>query len=246
MTPTSFFRRFSIAKVGLAACVTAFAGIILGTTVHVGFFSLFALGAFGPGLLRELGLLHDLDDLQREATRRAGYRAYLASGFFLTLVLIVRKWGELNLGDDMVPASLVLCLLLVVFMLAFGLSFWDVRQAATIVLVALGLFWAAFVVLSHGSEPVAMLTEGAVVVVPFLLGAYLCRRWPRLAGLLILAVAALAVYFFRLYEPQSAQRVFTKLFVVLLIPLPLAALGLALICPRNKDGADPRSSEDDD
>jgi hypothetical protein len=235
MSAISPFRRFSISKVGFAASLAAFIGIILGITVHVGFFALFALGAFGPGLRREIGALHDLDDFQLEAVRRAGYRSYLTGGFFLTLILIVRQWGKLNLGPDLVPASLVLCLLLVAFVMAFGLSFWDVRQAAALVLIGVGLFWAAFVILSHWAEPRALLGEGAVVVAPFFLGALLARRWPKLAGLLLLTVAAFSVYFFHLYRQGPAPRVFTQLFVATLIPLPLAVLGAALIVRRKTD-----------
>jgi hypothetical protein len=234
MTRISPFRRLSVAKVGFAACLTAFAGLILGITVHIGFFGLFALGAFGPGVLREAGFLHDLDDFQLEAVRRAGYRAYLAGGFFLTAVLIVRQWGQLSLGPDLVPASLVLCLLVVIFMMGYGLSFWDVRQAAAFLLVGVGLFWTVFVVLSHWAEPRALLGEGAVVVAPFFIGAFLARRWPKLAGLLLVAVAAFSVYFFHLYKPGPAPRVFTQLFVITLIPLPLAVLGSALLFPRDR------------
>ena len=51
------------------------------------FLLLVACGAFGPGVLRELGWLHDKDEFQRVADYRAGYHAYLAAG------IVVRKIG---------------------------------------------------------------------------------------------------------------------------------------------------------
>lgn len=43
------------------------------------FLSLAALGTFGPGILRELGILNDQDEFQRRADRQAGYHAFLTA-----------------------------------------------------------------------------------------------------------------------------------------------------------------------
>jgi hypothetical protein len=229
MSTGSIFRRLSISKAGFAACVLILAGIVLGVTVHIGFLALFGLGAFGPGFLREMGLLNDLDDMQRAASIRAGYRAYLVSGVFLVTATLIRNWGKLDLGDDFVPASLVVCLMVVVFGIAYSLHFWDVRQAATFVLVAFGLFWAFFVGLSHANEPMALLVEGGAVVVPFLIGAWLCRRWPKLGGVLVLVAAGGLICLFRLYQLHPVERLFSRMFVIFLVPLPLAAIGISLL-----------------
>ena len=124
-------------------------GAFLSVSVHMGFLALFAAGAFGPGLLRELGLLRDLDEFQEEAALRSGYRSYLIGGVILTAVVIARQWSTLRLGDDLIPASCVLVLLLVICSVSYSLSFWDVRRAASLVLCGFGLFWLIFVVLSH-------------------------------------------------------------------------------------------------
>lgn len=90
-------------------------------------------------------------------------------------------------------------------------------------------------VLSHAGEPAALLVEGAAVAVPFLLGAFLSRRWPRVAGVLVLAVACGLTYFFHLYQVVATERLLIqRLFVALLIPLPLAVIGVALLLPRTE------------
>jgi len=38
------------------------------------------VGAFGPGILRELGWLKDQDEFQRRAAHRAGYHAFAVTG----------------------------------------------------------------------------------------------------------------------------------------------------------------------
>lgn len=56
-------------------------GLLLSMFVSWGFLILAGLGAFGPGILRELGWLRDQDEFQRQATYRAGYLAYLVGGW---------------------------------------------------------------------------------------------------------------------------------------------------------------------
>ena len=69
------------------------------------------LGAFGPGILRELGWLNDQDEFQRQAARRAGYHAWLFSA-------LLTYWGARRTTT--------------VVLLIFG-SFWLVFGVATII-----------------------------------------------------------------------------------------------------------------
>ena len=57
--------------VGFIAFVLFVVGLWLGITAHRGFMILMAMGAFGPGVLRQLGLLNDLDEFQKEASAKA-------------------------------------------------------------------------------------------------------------------------------------------------------------------------------
>jgi hypothetical protein len=234
----SVLRRWGFSPVGIVALLLVFAGFFLAVTVHMAFFALVGLGAFGPGVLRQLGLVEDLDECQRQASVRAAHRAYLTGGVFLSSILIVRNWSRLSLGEDLVPASLVLILMLIVYGVSYCLSFWDPRQAAFLVLFGFGFLWLVFVVLSHATEPVPLLMEGGLVAAPFFLAAFLTRRWPRLIGALLLAASIFAVFFFSLVPAPGteATKVFGKMYVILTLPLPLAMIGLALL--RRKDAED--------
>jgi dipeptide/tripeptide permease len=71
----------------LVAGMLVVTGIMLSMFVAMGLLILVGLGAFGPGLLREVGWLRDEDEFQRQAAYRAGYVAYLVGGFTAVLVI---------------------------------------------------------------------------------------------------------------------------------------------------------------
>jgi len=227
----SALRHWGFSPVGMVAVLLVFVGFFLAVTVHEVFFALLAMGAFGPGLLRQFGVIRDLDECQKRASVEAAHRAFLAAGLFLTAVIIARNWGRLDLGHDLVPAHLVLALLLVVYAVSYCLSFWDPRQAAFLVLLSFGIFWLVFTVLSHGNEPVVVLIEGGTVAVPLILAAFLARRWPRIIGLLLVAASIAAVVHYHLIPTMglTPERVFGKIGLIILLPLPLALMGLALL-----------------
>ncbi|MBX3432667.1 MAG: hypothetical protein KF847_05055 [Pirellulales bacterium] len=223
---------FTWLAVGLVA-----SGLALGVTVHRGWMILAALGAFGPGVLRELGVLRDFDELQKTAAAKAGLRAYLATGVALFVVVIGQTWNRLDLGTDLVPASLVLTVALVVYYASYCLSFWDPKVAVSRVLWAFGLLWLAFVLMSHGNEPVAALAEGLIVPGPFILGALLCKRWPRAVGAGLLVACAAIICFFGMYQLGDAEsrNHAGRMYTITLIPLPLAIAGVALVTAEPDD-----------
>jgi hypothetical protein len=216
--------------VGLASFLLAVAGLVLGATVDMAWLILFALGVFGPALLRETGLLRDRDEFQREAALRAGYRAYLAGGLFLAVVVIARSWGVRNLDHDQFSASTALVVLLLVYLLSHLTSFWGARKAAFRVLLVFGLFWLAFVVLSH--RGIEMLME-ALVPLPMIVLALTSLRWPRVSGAILVALAIYGFFFLNL------QRAFEgnpgALMVILLLLMPLLFSGIALLGAKDQD-----------
>ncbi|MBC8350440.1 MAG: hypothetical protein H8E66_00530 [Planctomycetes bacterium] len=241
MNPTrswhqSLLSRLQITPIGLTALILVVVGLALGASVHKGFVLLMALGAFGPGVLRQFRLLDDLDEFQKEAAAQAGLRAYLAGAIFLMVIVITQGWHQLSLSNDEVPASAVVTSMLVVYYASYCLSFWDTRKAVSRILLAFGLFWAAFVVMSHAGEPMALLMEGLVVPGPFILCAVLCRKWPRAIGLVLLAASVGAIFFFNLLPlgDPDRERVLNNLFVISLIPLPLAVAGVALVTSKRE------------
>lgn len=232
----SVVTRLRSSPVGAIAFVLFVGGLWLGVTAHRGFMILMAIGAFGPGILRQFGLLNDLDEFQKEAAAKAGLRAYLAGAVFLMVVLIAQSWHRLDLSNDQIPASTVVTFMLVVYYASYCLSFWDARKAVSRVLLAFGAFWLAFVVLSHASEPRVLLGEGLLVPGPFILCAILCRWWPRVVGLILLGVSVWTIAFFHMLPIGEAdsQRVLLKVSMLVLMPLPLAVSGLALLTSRSE------------
>lgn len=228
----------------LIAATLVVIGLAIGATVHMGFMSLLAAGAFGPGALRQLGLLDDLDEFQKQAALRAGLRAYLVAGLLLMAVVVADNWNRLSLGAERIPASTVVVVMLVVYYSSYCLSFWDVATAVSRVLLAFGLLWLAFVVLSHAGEPLVMAMEGAVVAGPFIVGAMLCRRFPRTVGLLLVVIGVWTIFFFHMLPtaPTSSEDVLKHSFTFVLIPLPLLIAGVALVA----DGSSTTDERDGD
>ena len=225
--------RRSISTVTLVAGLLMVAGAVLAATVNMIFLLVFGAGVFGPGALRELGILKDQDEFQREASRAAGYRAYLAAGLFLSVWLAVAQRGTVNLDSDLALSMVgVLILLVVVWLLSTLLTYWDARRAVPRILLVFGSFWLAFTVLSHLTEPVTLLLE-ACVAAPFFVLAWTAPRWPRITGTLLVVVALYMFFAFDLYESFTTRR--NAWPVLLTTFLPLVACGLALLATGRAD-----------
>jgi fructose-specific phosphotransferase system IIC component len=102
----------------------------MSTFVADGFLILAGLGAFGPGILRELGLLRDQDEFQRRTAHRAGYIAYLIGGFAAVLAISVLKWQDADLGSAAEWLELILVILWMTWLFSSMLSYWGARKTA--------------------------------------------------------------------------------------------------------------------
>jgi len=223
--PASERRRPPLTRLISSGLVVA--GLALGMFVSMGFLIVSGVGAFGPGILRELGLLRDEDEFQREARYRAGYLAYLAGGFVAVLAIAVLRWDTVDLDGGAVWVALVLAVLWLTWLFSSLLAYWGARKTASRVLVAFGAFWGIFV-LGHLGEPVALIMEALFFVAPFFLLAWAAGRWPRAAGALLLAIAAFI--FWRVFDlgrqfVDWPSQVLT--FTLLLVPM--LACGIALL-----------------
>lgn len=193
-----------------------------------GWFALSGLGACGPGLLRELGLLRDQDEFQRRTAWRAGYHAFLATSLFgFCVVALVRlRDGQLRHPEEL--ASLLLGLLWVSWLLSRLLGFWGARRGARRLLLGFGLPWLVFALADAGASPLGWLMC-SLPALPFLALAALAPRAPRLTGLLSLA-AALGLYlFFGYWDEARMGGLVVNTLVALLLCGPLLAAGLALL-----------------
>ena len=232
---TGGWRCFS--PVGIISFVLVVTGLILSAVADMAWLILFALGVFGPVFLRELGLLRDRDEFQRQAAFRAGYRAYLAGGVFLTGVIIARNWGHNNLSQDQFPAHPFLIAMVMIYSLSYLTDYWGAQKAVFRILLIFGIFWLVFAILEAG---VFGILTHPFVVVPFVLAFTSCR-WPRVSGGVLIALSIFVFFFFNL------QRVFTgnlgSLSVILLLLLPLLYSGIALL--RDNPNPDADETKDD-
>jgi len=208
------------------------AGFLL-TSVNWWFLLLAAVGTFGPGILREAGLLDDMDEFQREAAYRAGYHAYVTMGVMaFVLVAYFRSGGTFEHPERM--ASFVLVLLWCSWFLSSLLAYWGPQKTARRVLLAFGSVWLAFTILSNtGSEwnGWAAVLLHPLLAAPFFALAWLSRIWPRFSGVLLLAVASFLAWFMGwLTDPSLERFVGDGLFVVFIGPL--IASGIVLLTVR--------------
>jgi len=206
-------------------------GVFLWMTVGKAWILLAGLGAFVPGILRELGVLHDLDEFQREASRRAAFHAYLVGGLAtVALVTAIHLGGEVPYPADVV--TLVLVVLWMTWLFSYLTAFLGPQKTATWILLTFGAFWLLFALLDGASEATGVVEAivgvllHAVFVLPFAVGAYAARHWPKPTGWALLAVGAFLVVF--LGKP-SAQVWTTRLLTLTILAVPILASGLGLV-----------------
>ncbi len=236
---------------GLIAGGLVILGVLLSMFVAEGLLVVAGLGAFGPGILRELGWLKDQDEFQRQAAHRAGYHAYLIGGLAAVLAVSGLRWRDANQGGAE-WIMLILVVLWMTWLFSALLAYWGARKMASRVLFAFGAFWAVFVLASVIGESKNLgefllgSLMGSIVVVPFLVLARMAGRWPRRrTGAVLLAVAALLLVMF--VPPQVARplKLPSMLVTDVLLLVPLIGSGIALLRDEGSDDPDRDESDDD-
>jgi MFS family permease len=226
---------------GFAAGALVLGGLLL-TRVSWGFLAIAALGAFGPGILRELGILRDQDEFQRRAAHRAGYHAYLAGGSLAFLLIAYLRSGQRNLEHPEELATVFLSLLWFTWLLSSLIGHWGRRRTAFRILMIFGGLWLIFNVLSGWGNLIGVLMQ-SLLALPFFALAFLSRRWPRIAGAVLLLATAFFFTFFNMHEILSGKLERTTVFVLFLGPL--LGSGLALLTSRCCDeGGQDHSGQD--
>ena len=220
---------------GLIAGGLVILGVLLSMFVAEGLLVVAGPGAFGPGILRELGWLKDQDEFQRQAAHRAGYHAYLIGGLATVLVVSGLRWRETSLEDSSEWIMLILVILWMTWLFSALLAYWGARKTASRVLLTFGSFWAVFVIASvvGESDDTAEFLLGVlmsfVVVAPFFVLAWTAGRWPRRTGAVLLAVSALFLVVFVRPWGASPLKLSTILLTNTLLLVPLIASGIALL-----------------
>lgn len=188
---------------GLIAAALVAAGVLLWMFVSKGLLFVAGLGAFGPGILRELGWLRDHDEFQREAAHRAGYHAYLVGGLAAVAVLALLEWSGPTAEDATEWLRFIVVVLWLTWMFSALLAYWGAPHTVSRLLRTVGAFWGLFVIANlvgdfrvpTSAHDVWMgllgLGAGIMFVAPFFLLAWAVHRWPRPTGIGLLGVAAL-------------------------------------------------------
>jgi len=215
--------------------------VVLGfllSEIDWGFLAISAFGAFGPGILREMGILRDRDEFQLRASRRAGNHAYLVAGLMAFLLMAYMRSVEPGPVDPEPLVTAFLVVLWFTWLLSSLLAYWGPRKTASRLLLVFGSLWGLFAILSNvGPEYQGVLgfIMALVVMLPFFGLAYVARRWPRIAGAVLLLVSVYFFYFFGLYEIFTDPLAMGRPVVLVLFLGPLCASGIALLCMKIDD-----------
>jgi hypothetical protein len=209
------------------------AGIVL-AEVNWWFFLLSGVGACGPGILREMGVLKDKDERALRAAQRAGYHAFLATGLFGFVLVAFLRAGERELRNPGELATLLLAVLWFVWLLSSLLNYWGARKAATRMLLGFGAGWLVFSQADAGGKPLDMLMA-SLPSLPFFALAWLAQRWPKPAGVLMIVAAAALYLFFGFWSEERSGGLIVNTGVAVLLCGPLLGCGLALLRAKSED-----------
>jgi hypothetical protein len=229
-------------KVTLIAAAFIVLGLVL-TDISWGFSFLIAVGIFGPGLLRELGWLKDQDEFQRQAARRAGYHAFLVTGFLAFFFVALFRSGYRGITDPEEVVELLLVVLWFTWVLSSLLGYWGPKRTARTILITFGIFWLIFSV-ADSLNSFRGFVMASLVAVPFFALAWVAGRWPKVAGVLLIAAAAFFFYFFGLYRIFGSEPLrLGRGFVIVIFFGPLFASGIMLLRRGSGDDAKEKEAE---
>jgi len=154
--------------------------------------ALILCGLFGPGLLREFGLLRDQDEFQTAVAQRAGWRAFLAGGLALLVMAHFTPWPDpAAFGRELpkLPIYAALLAMLLTYVCSYLQDYWGARRGAAAVLGTLAALLGLFALNELPS------LAGVLLDLRFsaglLLALLLMRRLPQVAGILLLVFALL-------------------------------------------------------
>ncbi len=203
-------------------------GFALAQWYRWGFLALVGVGAFGPGILREMGWLNDQDEFQRRAAHRAGYHAFIVTGLVAFLIYAyMRAGGTLKQAEEL--SMVYLALLWFTWMFSSLFTYWGPHKTAFRILIGFGCVWGVFNILGNLKDPVGMLMQLLVTTAPFFVLAYVSRRWPRVVGAFLVALSLFFLGYYFYPGHFGNLLLLVKLGVSVLFIGPLLASGVALL-----------------
>jgi hypothetical protein len=218
--------RWRPSRATLVAAALVILGLLL-TEVSWWFVILVGLGALGPGVLREFGLLKDKDELQMRAAHRAGYHAFLVAGLLAFLLVGWIRSGERQLRNPEELSTLFLAVLWCTWLFSSLFAYWGVQRTAVRILLIFGTCWLLFILADEHGSLLGLLIH-SLIAAPFFVLAWGARRWPRVTGILLLAAVAFFVRFFGWYRIGPMGLVNQSITMILFVG-PLLCSGIALL-----------------
>jgi hypothetical protein len=213
----------------IAGVIYAAVVVLLAITVSPRFYLALIAIAFARPLLREVRVLADRDEWLSLVSYRSSHFAFLAA--MLIAGLIFMWTGIVEGGEPPYEVSLILLISLFVKFAALQLMGRTRERAGRAIAWLMGGWWLLFVMVSHGFALVSLI-EGA----PFLVlvaCAYLARRWPRIAGIVIGLIGVGTLIAFVDFPLE-----YDGLVVPFLLSFPLMLSGALLILGDRGDGED--------
>ncbi len=193
----------------------------LGIWVNRWFWTAAIPALFSRSLLREFGLLDDLDEREQLTGYRASHLAFILTLTLMTIFILVSPGITADRTNQEIFILLVIPLLI---RLAFRLGFtYSLRKSGLLLGFVIGGGWFLFALISHGLTP-----EGAIesaIGLAILLPTFIALWLPRLGGAFLLAAGVAGTWFVAQagYEPS------VLLIMTCLIPLPLLLAGIFLL-----------------
>jgi hypothetical protein len=151
-------------------------------------------------VLREIGVLKDVDEWSRGIMHRAGFHGLLAVGGLISLNYLSVLTGRYEptavmpapFSDEMVRKAVVW-----VFLVSYLIQYWGPREGVFRILMAAAVVGLAplFALGRHPDHAGIYLAGAGINAAVMIVPALLVRRWPRLGGgVLLLFLCALVIF----------------------------------------------------
>jgi hypothetical protein len=213
------------------------AGLLASRLAHLPYAYLASAAAvLGPPLLRETGVLRDVDEYTRGIMHRAGLHAFLVAGALMILDRVLRDLGPSPAmpTDRLQPGSpqTIYFLALMTFLVSYLIQYWGARTGVFRILLAGGaltLIETSAAAVSGGATAKMALLTGAVGVIVWVGLAVLARKAPRAGGVLLTVMAAVAVVMAARTFGQGNGTAWGAMYGALQAVIVFGAGGIALL-----------------
>jgi len=209
----------SVRTLIIAAVVYAAIVVVLAITVHQGFYLALIALAFARPVLREARVLADRDEWQSLVSYRSSHIGFLAA--MLIAGLIFMWTGIVEGGEPPYEVSLILLTSLFIKFAALQLMGRTRERAGRAIAWLIGAGWVLFAA-AYGPSLGTLI--GASPFIAVLICAYLSRRWPRIAGIVITAIGIGTLIAF-----VDLPLEYDRLAVPFLLSFPLLLSGALLV-----------------